>query len=328
MKANNKRNEFGRAARIAKKVKIRIQEMEKQREKDGKEPFTPEQKKRYIKWETKKELRKSNIRAMIFALVGTSALTGIGTTALLNEKNGEIKKSKSEISIDAGKEDKDIKIKNVPDDREVFVDGIKVNVESLKQDEENQLKSKIAKDVELLETQEELLNYIKDIYVEEYNKQNNDNITENQVSLMKKRADEYIYKDKANNGDMIFKQEYTNDTNKKYMDLSAGVITAIIDKGEATLKEKILNYNNEFKTVYNYSKDVEKYEDNTLVKVGDVIDKGIDWYVAREQEDTSVLVKDEYKNRFVTALTEYKNKQIEEIKQSIINEEDNQQTLE
>lgn len=326
MKANNKRNEFGRAARIAKKVKIRIQEMEKQREKDGKEPFTPEQKKRYIKWETKKELRKSNIRAMIFALVGTSALTGIGTTALLNEKNGEIKKSKSEISIDAGKEDKDIKIKNVPDDRDVFINEIKVDVEKLNEDIE--LENNIKKDIESLGTQEELLNYIKDIYVEEYNKQNNDNITENQVSLMKKRADEYIYKDKANNGDMIFKQEYTNDTNKKYMDLSAGVITAIIDKGEATLKEKILNYNNEFKTVYNYSKDVEKYEDNTLVKVGNVIDKGIDWYVAREQEDTSVLVKDEYKNRFVTALTEYKNKQIEEIKQPIINEEDNQQTLE
>ena len=87
MNEKNKRNHFGRDARIAKKVKNRIKEIEIQREKQGKEPWTEEQRKRYMKWEIKKELRKSNIRAMIVALVGTNIFTGIGTTALLKEKS-------------------------------------------------------------------------------------------------------------------------------------------------------------------------------------------------------------------------------------------------
>ena len=58
MNEKNKRNHFGRDARIAKKVKNRIKEIETQREKQGKEPWTEEQRKRYMKWEIKKELIK------------------------------------------------------------------------------------------------------------------------------------------------------------------------------------------------------------------------------------------------------------------------------
>ena len=330
MNEKNKRNHFGRDARIAKKVKNRIKEIETQREKQGKEPWTEEQRKRYMKWEIKKELRKSNIRAMIVALVGTNIFTGIGTTALLNEKNGDIEKSKNEISIDVGNRDKDIKIKNMPDDRNIFINGIKVNAEELKQKEkeDNEFENNVRKDIESLETKEEILNYIKDIYVNEYNKQNNDNINRKQVSFYKTREDEKIYLDEAKNGDMILRNEYVNEKNKKYVDISTGVISATIDKGEAIFEETIMNYNNKFQTVYKYNKKVERYENNVLAKVGNVIDKGIDWSAAKDQEENDWTVKNKYKQRFIEAVKEYKEKQIEEIKQPIINKDEDEQIIE
>lgn len=320
MKENNKGNNFGKNVRIARKVKNRMREVERQREKQGKEPWTEEQRKRYIKGETKKELRKSKIRAVIVALVGTNIFS-VGTTALLNEKNSDIKKSNNEISIDVKNKDKDVKIKNMPDDKNIFINGIKVNTEELKkkEEEDNELVNNVKKDIESLETKEEILNYVKDIFVDEYNKQNNDNINRDQITFYKTRESEYVYQDEAENGDMILKSEYVNDKDKKYIDTAIGVITAKINKGEATFYEKIMNYNNKIQTVYGYNKTAEKYEDNVLVKVGDVVDKGIDWSTAIEQEENDWSVNNKYKQRFIDAVKEYKERQIEEIRQPRIN---------
>lgn len=323
MKEKNKRNEFGRAARIAKKVNIKIEELEKNRKK----PFTAEEKRRRIRWETKKELRKSNIRAFIVAIAGTM-VTGIGTTALLSEGNKEIKKSKNEISIDVGNKDKDIKIKNMPDDRNIFVDGIKVNTKELKEREDKELENNVKEDIESLKTREEILNYIKEIYVDEYNKQNNDNINKNQIVFSKIRQDKKVSQDKAKNGDMILRKDCSNDNDKKYLDISTGVITAIIDKGDAKFYETIMNYNNKIQTVYDSNETVEKYEDNVLVKVGDVVDKGIDWSTAKDETENDWITKDKYKQRFIEAVKEYKERQIEEIKQPRINNDENEQVLE
>lgn len=320
MKENNKGNNFGKNVRIARKVKNRMREVERQREKQGKEPWTEEQRKRYIKWETKKELRKSKIRAVIVALVGTNIFS-VGTTALLNEKNSDIKKSNNEISIDVKNKDKDVKIKNMPDDKNIFINGIKVNTEELKkkEEEDNELVNNVKKDIESLETKEEILNYVKDIFVDEYNKQNNDNINRDQISFYKTRQTEYVYEDRAENDDKILRKEYVNNKDKECLDTEKGVITATIDKGETTFYEAIMNYNNKFQTVYDYDKTVEKYEDNVLVKVGDVVDKGIDWSTAKEQKENDWTVNNKYKQRFIDAVKEYKERQIEEIRQPRIN---------
>ena len=127
---------------------------------------------------------------------------------------------------------------------------------------------------------------------------------------------------------MILRNEYVNEKNKKYVDISTGVISATIDKGEAIFEETIMNYNNKFQTVYKYNKKVERYENNVLAKVGNVIDKGIDWSAAKDQEENDWTVKNKYKQRFIEAVKEYKEKQIEEIKQPIINKDEDEQIIE
>lgn len=322
MKEKNKRNEFGRAARISKKVNTKIEELEKNRKK----PFTPEEKRRRIKWETKKELRKSNIRAFIVAIVGTNMLTGIGTTAALNEGNKEIKKSENEISIDVEKAEKDIKIKNLPDDRKVFIEGIKVDIENINQEQE--LRNNAKTDVEIMEKESEdfVKEYLKNIYAEEYNKQNKDNINAEQIRINSSIQRKKIYKDIDSNGEIIYKEDEIGDKNKNYINTEEGVMTITIKKDDGIFEEKAIKVDNKFYTVYNDNKNIEEYKKNVLEKVGNVIDKGVDWNVARYEEENDYDKKEEYKEKFIEAIKEYKEMQIEEDKQPRIKEDE--QTLE
>ena len=66
---------------------------------------------------------------------------------------------------------------------------------------------------------------------------------------------------------------------------------------------------------------ISDYENNALIKVGKILDKGIDWSTSIDQKDTDEKIKQNYKKQFVDAIVEFKENQIEEIKTESLVEE-------
>lgn len=251
---------------------------------------------------TKTVKRKVNrerfIRGAFLALGVT--ISASGCAPLLTSGNEETNKQQTETEID--------------NERNEFVNGLAVDktptVPEEKDNSKNsQIRDNVKKEIEELETPEEVLNYIKEIYINEYNEQNNENYTTEQLKFHKTRDTEKLHKDTAINGDIIIKEGYEENN---YVDTTAGVITASIKSEDDYIKEKIVNNAYSYKTVYAKDEIVDKYEDNFLVSLAPIVDKGIDWSVAMDKEETSNEVKEKYKNRLIDSVTEYETEKMNE----------------
>ena len=71
----------------------------------------------------------------------------------------------------------------------------------------------------------------------------------------------------------------------------------------------------------NNYKGIEDSENNVLIKVGKILDKGIDWSTSIDQKDTNEKIKQNYKKQFIDSIVEFKENQIEEIKTESLGEE-------
>ena len=313
MKKN--KNVFGFGTRTAKKARAEIR-INKKRSEEGKEILSKEEEERVIRKVTKEEKRKIKTKAIFAALGLMSATSLLEGVALLNSGNEGVKSNKNEITINTEQAEKDVNVINVGD-RNVFIDGIKVDTNNLNYEKNKELKENVAKEVESLETSEDVLNYLKQFYANEYNNENDTHMTAENVRLGKTREMTTLFKDKAENGEEIIKDRLAKDKTERKIDIEDGVISAtIIQDGKIISSQEILNNNNQYKRVYSSNEDVEKYEDNLLVKTGKIIDKGIDWNVAMDQKETDPLIKKQYKQRFIDAIVEYKEEQIEKISNS------------
>lgn len=314
MKKN--KNIFGFGTRTAKKARAEIRRINKKRSEEGKEILSKEEEERVIRKVTKEEKRKIKTKAIFAALGIMSATAGVEGIALLNSGNEGVKSNKNEITINTEQAEKDVNVINVGD-RNVFIDGIKVDTNNLNYEKNKELKENVAKEVESLETPEDVLNYLKQFYANEYNKENDTHMTAENVRLGKTREMTTLFKDKAENGEEIVKDRLAKDKTERKIDIEDGVISAtIIQEGKIISSQEILNDNNQYKRVYSSNENVEKYEDNLLVKTGKIIDNGIDWNVAMDQKETDPLIKKQYKQRFIDAIVEYKEEQIEKISNS------------
>ena len=310
------KNIFGFGTRTAKKARAEIRRINKKRSEEGKEILSKEEEERVIRKVTKEEKRKIKTKAIFAALGIMSATAGVEGIALLNSGNEGVKSNKNEITINTEQAEKDVNVINVGD-RNVFIDGIKVDTNNLNYEKNKELKENVAKEVESLETPEDVLNYLKQFYANEYNKENDTHMTAENVRLGKTREMTTLFKDKAENGEEIVKDRLAKDKTERKIDIEDGVISAtIIQEGKIISSQEILNDNNQYKRVYSSNENVEKYEDNLLVKTGKIIDNGIDWNVAMDQKETDPLIKKQYKQRFIDAIVEYKEEQIEKISNS------------
>lgn len=314
MKKN--KNIFGFGTRTAKEARAEIRRINKKRSEEGKEILSKEEEERVIRKVTKEEKRKIKTKAIFAALGLMSATSLLEGVALLNSGNEGVKSNKNEITINTEQAEKDVNVINVGD-RNVFIDGIKVDTNNLNYEKNKELKENVAKEVETLETSEDVLNYLKQFYANEYNKENDTHMTAENVRLGKTREMTTLFKDKAENGEEIVKDRLAKDKTERKIDIEDGVISAtIIQEGKIISSQEILNDNNQYKRVYSSNENVEKYEDNLLVKTGKIIDNGIDWNVAMDQKETDPLIKKQYKQRFIDAIVEYKEEQIEKISNS------------
>lgn len=254
----------------------------------------------------KRKVARENIVRGVFMAIGISI--GAGGHALLTAGNNE-ETNKNQINSEMNLEYKN--------DRQEFVDGLKVdtvplNIDNVEELTEEQIRENVEKDINELETPEEVLSYIKDIWANEYNIQNNEEIAREQVKFYKERETVNVFRDIASNGDTILREG----KEKSNISTDAGVITAYINKADKITKQKIINYYGIYQTLYSMDENVEKYEDNFLVDLAPIIDSGIDWSVVIKQEETEYSVKQIYKNRLIDAVTEYESEKANEIEQN------------
>lgn len=287
--------------RTTKEIRKRIQIKEEKLER----PLTQDEIDRIVKSVTRRVRRENTIRAIWLSIglsIGVGA--GVGGHALLTsgdeQKQPNRQESESEIDIDK------------KDDKITFKDGLVVSVDQLNEmnKQEDQLRKSIEAEIDGLETSQEVLDYIKNIYAEEYNNKNEEDITKEHIKFNKSRADKEIYEDTATNGDSILRYKTVGGKN---LYNQTGVITVDIENDNGKDKEQITKYNNKYQTIYNSYEEVEKNEDSCLMDVAEIIDTGIDWSVAMKQNENSYEVKQEYKNRLIDAVTKYKTEKTNEI---------------
>ncbi len=313
----NKDKAFSIGVKDARKAKEKIREINEYNEKNGKPLLTKEQERKVRAKVVKQESKRRKIKALIAALGLTSAISIGEGVALLNLGNDGVDKSKHEITIDAGEVEKNIKIKNIGDGN-VFIDGIKVNQEDLGKDQEATLEENVEKEVEKLKTSVEVIEYLKTVYANEYNEEYNTNVNKENVEITKNREGISLVEDKDENGNDIIRNINKNDPEDiKTVDIESGVVTAkVYDENKNMLSiQQVLNDGK------NNYKGIEDSENNVLIKVGKILDKGIDWSTSIDQKDTDEKIKQNYKKQFIDSIVEFKENQIEEIKTESLEEE-------
>lgn len=258
-------------------------------------------------------------------------LLGIGGTTTANnllDAPKAIKQNKEEITINAEETGKDINIDNVKSNREIFINGLKVNVDEFAVDEESKeddekknetLRADVIEEIDELETAEDVLKYIKNIYLEEYNAENNTNYTTEDVNINRRTEQFVMYTDQAENGDEIIretrKQQYEEKGKPgRELDTQMGEIyTVLRDEGNSKT-ESITPYNGEYKTVYSDEEVVFEDKETVLASVGEIFDQGIQYLTAlRNPEGNSPAVIGLYKNGLTEAVIEYKESKTKEI---------------
>ena len=243
-------------------------------------------------------LKKMRTRAAIFGAVG---VLGVGGLGLILHNNG-----KDEIKgLNEGKTvETDIEKNQSP--REKFASDLNVTIPEGMIDE---VKTEVLHEVQELKTSEEVLNYVKEMYVEQYNENNNTEIGVEDVKFYKTSFDKVFYEDE--NGILRYctEQEY-QEMGKKGVDGDLPVISATISNEEGSTKEKVAQkQNGDIVNIYEKDEVVEQDKETTLTQLGEVVLTGIDYSTLMQQERTYEDVRQKYQNRFVNAIAEYREQQ-------------------
>lgn len=282
-----------------------IRKENKKRKKEGKPLLSREEKSVIIEKIAKAKRKEVAVRGAILA-VGVFA--GVGGTKLLNSGDG-ITKTEKTIEIDAIQAGKDIVIDNTDEsgrysERDIFIDGIKVDLNK----QENEIKANLKEEIGQLETKEDVLNYVKDIYAKEYNEEHGTDISSEDISILKDIYDVTLKKDTAKNGDEIFRKEI--ESSETY---TKGIYVITIETPEGIKSETIARDSKDnCVRVYDYDEEVEKYEENAASKMGDIIMNGTDYGISIEAKSDYSKI-DLYKKRLVNSITDYKEQKIDEI---------------
>ena len=240
-------------------------------------------------------LKKMRTRAAIFGAVG---VLGIGAFALYNVNKDNIKELGEGTKVET-------EMENDTNPRDEFVKGLTVEIPEGIIDE---VKTEVFHEVRELKTSEDILNYTKQIYIDKYNENNNTDYGIEDVKFYKTSADKVFYKDEQGILRYCSASEY-KEMGGKGVDGNLPVIEATISDGEKDIVEKVAQQQNgEIVNIYKKDEIVEDKE-TTLSQMGKIVLTGIDYSTSIKQENTYESVKQEYQDRFVTAISDYKKGQ-------------------
>lgn len=243
-------------------------------------------------------LKKMRTRAAIFGAVGVLGIGGLGLM-FHNMGKDDVKGLNEGQTVETD-------IGNNQSAREKFASDLNVTIPEGMIDE---VKTEVLHEVQELQTSDEVLNYVKEMYAEQYNENNNTEISAEDVKFYKTTFDKVFYEDE--NGILRYctEKEY-QEMGKKGVDGDLPVISATISNGENNIKEEVAQkQNGEIVNIYEKDEVVEQDKETTLTQLGDVVLAGINYSTAIEQEENSFQTKRNYQDKLVDAIAEYREQQ-------------------
>lgn len=160
-----------------------------------------------------------------------------------------------------------------------------------------------------LKTSDAVLNYVKQMYVDEYNKSHEKQISVEDVSFNKSSFDKVFYKDMAENGEEILRYCSEKEAKERGLRIDGNnpVITATIRNEGGAISEKVAQTDSgKIVNIYSQDEVVKENKNTTLTGLGNVVLTGINRATSMDQEETSWQTKDQYRLKFTKAVEEYK----------------------
>lgn len=273
----------------------------------------------------REEARKARVKATAIAFATTLGVGGVSGYALgtHNSKIPGITDGRSAIEVDMNEVDKDVEIDNVfqqgkEDKHAVFVKELQDAALNEEVEVDENLEKDVEQQIDGLETPTEVVDYVKQMYVEAYNSENEEKIETKDVELHKNTVNIVFYEDKAQNGDEILR--YCTEKEAEEMGISIDgdlcKLSARVETEKGIETENAAYHDGKFVTVYGKNEEVLENKETTLSELGDVVLQGINRSVSMNEENTYVEVKEEYKKRFIQAVVDYKKSKGENVKEN------------
>ena len=242
-------------------------------------------------------LKKMRTRAAIFGAVGVLGIGGLGLM-FHNMGKDDVKGLNEGQTVETD-------IGNNQSAREKFASDLNVTIPEGMIDE---VKTEVLHEVQELQTSDEVLNYVKEIYIEQYNKNNNTDKEIDDVRFYKTSFDKVFYED--TNGILRYCSENEAKEMGKNIDGNLPIIEATIANEGGTLTERVAQKSNgEIVNIYKQNEEVLQDKETTLTQLGDVVLAGINYSTAIEQEGNSFQTKRNYQDKLVDAIVEYREQQ-------------------
>ena len=265
----------------------------------------------------REEARKARVKATAIAFAATLGVSGyaLGTN---NIKIPGITDGKEAIEVNMDEVNKDVEIENVLQEEKedenkhaVFVKELQDAAINENVEEINILEKDVKQEINNLKTPQEVKDYIKEMYLEEYNKENAEKIGKENLELYKSTADIVFYEDKAQNGDEILRYCSENDAREMGIPIDGDYakISATVTKESGVENDCIAYHNGKFVPVYSQYEEVLEDQETILAELGDVIFQGINMMSYVNKENLSIKEeehKEEYKNKFIQAIVDFK----------------------
>lgn len=268
------------------------------------------------------EARKARGKVTVLALVGFLGIGGAGgyTLGTNNNKVPGITDGRNAIEINMNEVEKDVEIENVlqQDKHAVFVK--KLQDAALNEEIEyiNALKQEATQEIEQLETPTEVLNYVKQMYVDRYNSINEEQIGIENVNIHKYVTDIVFYEDKAQNGDEILRYCTEKDARDNGISIDGDLskISVTVETENGINRENVAYHDGKFVTLYGKNEEVLADKETISCELGDVLLQGIDRSTSMNEENTSKDVKEIYKERLIQAVVDYRESRGENVKEN------------
>lgn len=185
--------------------------------------------------------------------------------------------------------------KQLPEPQAIEMADEDGNTISKEEEFRNSLQLTPEQEMDSLETSEEVLNYIKEMYAEEYNKNNDEQITSDDIKFYKKTENIAIYIDEAENGDEILRRTTVNKISEHLHPYSIDnpIILAEINTADGLKKEQVTEYNGEYVPVYYSSTHVKEYSENSLCDIGEILNTGLDKVIELRRQESKTEAKSE-----------------------------------
>lgn len=348
----NKKEQTGIFVRITKgkadkRLNKEVKEFIKKKQREYGGELSKEEKKelrqQYISGHRRKIIKEEAKKAKIkVAALGMASMLGIGAVGgyVLGSHNSKIlgiTDGKEKIEINMNEVEKNVEIQNLVNEEgktskhDIFVQGLKDQAfkEEIKRNEE--IAKETEKEINELTTSDKIQEYVKELYVNEYNSQNEQQINKNNVKLYKNTENKVFYTDKAQNGEEILRCCSENEAQEKGIAIrnkKAEISVEIGDEQGLQSRERVGFNGEKCMTVYGPNEEVAANEHTILCDLGKIVLYGIDTATSMDQEGTSIQNKANYKEKFIKAVTEYKQTKAQNTQNTNVQTQKNDDELE